>query len=89
MQVPAAVYGVGRGELQVYVYPSVAARERAISALDTTRVAPRATPFAWPKPPTLIVSNNLAAVLLTDDERLVERVQLALTAGLPEPAARK
>jgi hypothetical protein len=37
-------------------------------------------------PPTLITSNNLAAVLISDNGRLVERVQNAITAGLPSAA---
>jgi len=37
----------------------------------------------WPLPPTLITSNNLVAVLVSDNARLIERVQLAITAGLP------
>ena len=37
-------------------------------------------------PAWLITSNNLVAVLVSDNGRLVERVQLALTAGLPSAA---
>ena len=39
--------------------------------------------ITWIKPPTLITSNNLAAILLSDSGEEIERVANALTAGLP------
>jgi hypothetical protein len=77
-------YTLGNAELHVYVFSSAKAREQAIAAIDTATVSRRgATPQTWPIPPTLIVSNNLAAVLISDNARQVERVQNAIRAGLP------
>ena len=77
-------YALGNAELHVYVFSSAKAREQAIAAIDTATVSRRgATPQPWPMPPTLIVSNNLAAVLISDNARQVERVQNAIRAGLP------
>ena len=39
--------------------------------------------YQKPLPPTFITSNNVAAVLVSDNDRLIERVQNAITAGLP------
>jgi hypothetical protein len=83
LSVPGAVYGVGAGQLQVYLYADSTARRRDFAKFDTARVQPADTLIQWPAHPTLITSNNLAAILLSDNETQVERVQLALTAGLP------
>ena len=58
-------------------------REQAVAGIDTTTVSRRGSPASWPMPPTFITSNNLAAVLVSDNARQIERVQLAITAGLP------
>jgi len=79
--VPGVVYGIGRGELQIFLYPDSAARARDFARFDAAQVqSPAGTP-------TLITSNNLAAILLSDNATQVERVRLALTAGLPERSA--
>jgi hypothetical protein len=76
-------YTLGTAALHVYLFASSKARETAVAAIDTVAVAPRGGAANWPMPPTLIMSNNLAAVLISDNGRLVERVQNAITAGLP------
>jgi len=53
---------------------------------DTVAIAPRGGVATWSTPHTLITSNNLAAVLISDNGRLIERVQNAITAGLPSAA---
>jgi len=84
LSVPGAAYAVGGGELQVYLYPDSLARQRDFADYDTARVQP-ADSSAQPRAlATLITSNNLAAILLSDSETQIERVQLALTAGLPQ-----
>jgi hypothetical protein len=83
LDVPGDVYRLGRGELQVFLYPSAAERQRDWAGIDSARVAPEGKFISWPTPPTLIVSENLAAILLSLNGRLIDRVQLALTAGLP------
>ena len=85
--VPGTTYTLGAAELHVYLFASEKARETAIGGLDTVTMAPRGGVASFPTPHTLVTSNNLAAVLISDNGRLVERVQNAITAGLP-PAAR-
>ena len=76
-------YALGAAQLHVYIFKSAKAREQAVAAIDTTTVSRRGSTATWPLPPTLITSNNLVAVLVSDNARLIERVQLAITAGLP------
>jgi hypothetical protein len=79
-------YALGPAELHVYIFPSAKDRERAVAAIDTVTVSRGAGASPWSMQPTFITSNNLAAVLLSDNGRLIERVQLAITAGLPSAA---
>lgn len=85
LQVPGVRYFVGNEEheLQVFLYPSAEARERDTSQLDSATVSPRGTRVTWRTPPALVTSNNLAAVILSVNDRTVERLTLALGAGLP------
>lgn len=87
--VPGIGYRVGRGELQVYLYESATALAKDLAELDTVRVQRGASAVSWSATPTLITSNNMAAVLLSEDGTQVERVRLALTAGLPAPTKGK
>jgi hypothetical protein len=82
--VQPAVYSLGKSRLEVFLYESELAMERDIGAMDTLTVAPRGSASAWESTPMLIRSGNLAAVLLTNNERQAERVMLALTAGAPQ-----
>lgn len=79
-------YALGPARLHVYVFESAKARESAVATIDTIAIAARGKPATWAAPAWLITSNNLVAVLVSDNGRLVERVQLALTAGLPSAA---
>ena len=83
MAVPGLRYDLGRGELQVYLYADSAARSRDTGRLDPERAAPPGQGGGWSTRARLITSNNMAAVLLTTNETLAERVALALGAGLP------
>ena len=76
-------YALGAAVANVYVFSSAKKREDAVAAIDTVTVSRRGSPSSWPLPPTLITSNNVAVVLVSDDGRLIERVQNAITAGLP------
>ena len=77
-------FNVGRGgELRVFIFRDSLARRRATDTLDPATASPRGGPPAWPQASVIVVQNNLAAVLLGGDETLVERVTLALEAGLP------
>jgi hypothetical protein len=83
--VPPAAYTLGRGKLEVFVYPDARSLARDWSQLDTTSASPRGKVTAWGIPPTLVRSANLAAVYLTDSPVQAERLSLALTAGPPQP----
>jgi len=76
-------YALGDARLHVYIFKSATEREKAVAGIDTTTVSRRGSASPWPLPPTLITSNNLVAVLVSDNARQIERVQLAITAGLP------
>lgn len=84
LSVPGRRYQLGREMLEVYLYPSADARQRDLRAIDSVRVAPPGENVAWPATPTLIVSNNLAAILIGGSPRQIERVSNAIRAGLPE-----
>lgn len=81
--VDGIAYGLGPSELAVWLFPTSAERERASAGIDAATAQPTGAFERWPRPATLIVSNNLLAVLQSENERTIERVQLALTAGLP------
>ena len=83
LSVPGTRYQLGREQLEVYLYPSADARERDLREIDTLRVSPPGDTIAWPATPTLLTSNNLAAILLGGSPRQVERVSNAIRAGLP------
>jgi hypothetical protein len=64
---------LGRGELQIYLYPSAAARQRDAAGLDTTlRGFPRLDRLRY------IESGNLVAILRTPSDRTAERVENVL-----------
>jgi len=84
--IQGAEYALGPARLHVYVFPSAKERAAAVAAIDTVAITRPGTPPAWRGPAWLITSNNLVAVLVSDNGRLVERVQLAITAGLPSAA---
>jgi len=83
-------YFVGNPEhrVQVFLFPSAEIRARETAALDSVTAAPPGQRVTWRTPPTLVVSQNLAAVVLSVNDRTVERLSLALGAGLPQPAKR-
>ena len=81
--VRGTTYALGTSVLHVYLFPSADALKKEVAGIDTVAVARRGAPASWPLAPTFITSNNLAAVLLSDNGRLIERVQNAITAGLP------
>jgi len=90
LRVPGTLYHVGSGDhqLQVFLYASEADRRRDSEALDSATASPRGTRVSWPAPPTLVTSQNLVAIILSLNDRTVERLALALGAGLPQPGKR-
>jgi hypothetical protein len=82
MHVPGIVYTTSRSRIEVFLYPDSMARARDTDALDSATVSPRGTRVVWKEPATLVMSNNLAAIIITFNERQAERIALALEAGL-------
>jgi len=68
-----------RATVQVFIYGDAGARGRDTDRLDTARVAPPGTMLTWREPPTLVVNNNLAAIVLTRDAALRHRIRDALS----------
>lgn len=81
--VPVLAYRVGAATLHAYIYADSAARLKVTSGLDSLSAAPKgaASPYALPR--TLVLQNNLAAVLVGGSETQQERVALAIGAGVP------
>lgn len=80
LNVAGTVLRVAGAELQVYVYGDAVACGRDTDARDTARVAPPTTMITWRTRPSLVTSNNLAAIVLTTDEALRHRISAALRA---------
>ncbi len=73
---------LGRAELQLYFYADSADAHRQADALDVSAARPAAATDVL-REPRLIRSNNLLALFFNNNDRQLERVELALTAGLP------
>jgi len=82
-----SVYSLGASRLEVFFYDDAQSANRDLATLDTVTVAPKGSQSSWPSTPVLIRSANLAAVLLTQNQRQAERVVLAITAGPPQPGS--
>ena len=78
-------FTVRDAELEVYIYPDAAARERDQARLDADEYLEPDQPPGGVHKPTLIGTDNLLVVLDTWRERQRERITLALTAGAPQP----
>ena len=77
---------VGRGEIEVYLYPDAAARERDQAKLDSTKYIGYTAAVGMENRPTLIVSGNALAILHSRSDHQRERVGDAITAGAPAKA---
>lgn len=90
LSVKGVVYQVGSKDhqMQLFLYPTTAARRRDTDALDSASASPKGSRMSWPTPPTLVMSNNMAVIILSPNDRTVERLALALGAGLPQPSKR-
>jgi hypothetical protein len=85
LTVPGVRYTVGRGEVQAFFYDDTARMARDVAGVDTVRVTKAGTVRHWDVHPTFVRSGNLVVILLTLSEQLMERVQLAVQAGAPQP----
>ncbi len=81
--VEGITYTTTRSTIHVFLYTDQAARQRDTERLDSATVAPKGGTYSWSDPAVLVTSNNLAAVVVSPNERQTERIVLALGAGLP------
>lgn len=79
---PGIRYKLNGGELQAYIYADAGAVARDTDQLDTATVSPPTMMIHWRTPPTLIISNNLVLILLTNDPELRETIRAAVTPDL-------
>lgn len=79
MKVPATVIAVDSGEVQIFIYASHAEREHDTRLLDPHTVSPPHMSISWIMPAQLVVSDNLAAILLTRHAGVRSHVTHALT----------
>lgn len=73
----------GGGEVFVWIYADSAARIAVTAALDPDTGAPRGTVTPFAPPLVFLVQNNLAAIITGGTDQNIERIMLALQAGLP------
>ena len=81
--VKPAVYTLGHGRLEVFLYDDDQALTADMADIDTIAVAAPGSVSTWPSTPTLVRSGNLAAVFMDQTPRQSERFVLAITAGAP------
>jgi len=81
--VEGTTYTTTQSTIHVFIYADEATRKRDIERIDSAAVAPRGGTYTWSDPAVLVTSNNLAAVVVSPNERQTERIALALGAGLP------
>lgn len=86
---PGVAIQLGRSELRIFVYADRAARERDQAKLDTSRYVGASEPLSMHAEPTLIVSENLLAILRSRSDHQRERVSDVLTAGPPQKPGTK
>lgn len=79
MSQEGSILTVDRATVQVFIYGDAGARGRDTDRLDTARVAPPDMMVTWRDPATLVVNNNLAAIVLTRDATLRHRIRDALS----------
>ena len=90
MQAPGLEYDFGgRAVAKIFFYSSRAEQERVAATLDTALVSPKAKRVYWKEPAQFVFTNNLAAIVITLNERLAERTGDALGAGMPADPPRR
>lgn len=87
LRIGGQTWRLGRATLHVFRYRDSVARHDDWVMLDSVTARPRTdTVTTWQGTPTLLVNDNLLAILLSDNGEQVDRVSLALTAGPPPKA---
>lgn len=83
MGIPPVALRAGGGEVFAWIYADSVARRAVTDALDPDTGAPRGTVTPFAPPMLFVVQANLAAIITGGTDRNMERIQLALQAGLP------
>lgn len=85
---PGLHYQIGKsGMLIAFYFGDSASAKKSWLALDTLRLMPAGdTTSAWPSRPLAIHSGNLVAAFFGSSATQIERIGLALRAGVPAPA---
>ena len=65
-------------EVQVYIYSDALARARETDLVDSVKVAPVKGHVDWRMPPSIIVINNAALIVLTSNDLLRKRIHAAV-----------
>jgi hypothetical protein len=77
------LFVAGGGEVHAWIYPDSLARIAVSSTLDSARATPPGVNVPFESPVTLVLQNNLIAVIAGGSWQNHERISLALQAGLP------
>lgn len=83
---PGFLVRLGTSELELFIYPTTAAREADQAKLDKTRFVSADQPQTIQRERTLIANFNLLALLNSTNDDTRQRVSDALMAGPPQPA---
>lgn len=83
MHVPVIALNAGGGEVYVWIYTDSVARRAVTDRLDPETGVPLGTTSPFAPPMIFVTNNNLAAVITGGREQNIERIMLALQAGLP------
>lgn len=87
LRIAGQTWRLGAATIHVFRYRDSVTRHADFEALDSASARPAGdTVTIWPGTPTVIVNDNLLAILLSENAEQVERVSLALTAGAPPKA---
>lgn len=86
--VPGVRYKVGSvATLVAFIYADSAALQRDWSALDTLRLRAMGDTTIWPSQPYVVRSANLLVAIFDGSETQTERIELAISAGAPQPTS--
>lgn len=82
LTIAGTAYRMGDGELQLFLYADSADARREAATVRRDDAEPAAVGGIL-RPPAVIHSLNLVALFFNNNDRQLERVELAITAGLP------
>lgn len=83
---PGLMLRIGTSELELFIYPSTAAREADQAKLDKSQFVSAGDQQSIRRERTLIANFNLLALLNSINDDMRQRVSDALMAGPPQPS---